>query len=316
MSQAPGQGPEGLPPASGPGPHRRDRHSAVPVFGILLVGLGVLLLLETIGVVGWGIWTELWRFWPVLLIALGVNMAFGRRYPWVAGVLVLVLIAASVWGAAAMSANGNGNLVSSTYQAPLGNAQSAQVSVDFGAGTLAVHSLPSGSDQLATAQLNTPRAQATVNLVRTGSQASLEFGFPSTGPFNFGTKANWDIGLSQTPAMGVDVKGGAADMTLDLHDLKVTQLNVNIGAASATVTMPANAGMTEATLESGASSIHIRIPDGVAARITSSSGLSSINVDTSRFPKVNDAWQSPGYDTAADRVDIVLKLGAASVDVR
>lgn len=53
-----------------------------------------------------------------------------------------------------------------------------------------------------------------------------------------------------------------------------------------------------------------------AAMFVSESGLSSIDVDGARFPKSSGVHMSPDYETAENRVDIELHVGAASVTVR
>ena len=69
-----------------------DRKQKDFVGPIILIVLGVLLLLNTTGVVPWEAWESLWRFWPVLLILWGVGIIFGRGSP--AGrIIVLALLA-------------------------------------------------------------------------------------------------------------------------------------------------------------------------------------------------------------------------------
>lgn len=46
---------------------------------LFLIAAGVLLLLNTTGVLPWSVWNILWRFWPVLLIAWGAAMILDGR---------------------------------------------------------------------------------------------------------------------------------------------------------------------------------------------------------------------------------------------
>jgi predicted membrane protein len=57
---------------------RRRRHSHGPgiVFAFLLIGAGVLLFLDNVGLFHFH---DIWRFWPVALIALGVSKLFETR---------------------------------------------------------------------------------------------------------------------------------------------------------------------------------------------------------------------------------------------
>jgi hypothetical protein len=40
---------------------------------LLVLGGGIVLLLNTLNVVSWAVWEDIARFWPVLLIAIGVS---------------------------------------------------------------------------------------------------------------------------------------------------------------------------------------------------------------------------------------------------
>lgn len=46
------------------------------VGGVVLVAIGVLLLLQNFGIFVWG---SLWKFWPVILVAVGISMLIPRR---------------------------------------------------------------------------------------------------------------------------------------------------------------------------------------------------------------------------------------------
>jgi hypothetical protein len=127
---------------------------------------------------------------------------------------------------------------------------------------------------------------------------------------------DWDVWLNGNIPMSVELETGANETRLDLQDTRVTELRLKSGASSTNVTLPAHAGNTRVDIEAGAASVELRVPDGVAARIRSHSGLSSISVDGVRFPQTGDGYQSTDYETAANRIDIEVKMGVGSVTVR
>jgi ABC-type polysaccharide/polyol phosphate export permease len=43
---------------------------------ILLICLGIIFLLNNLGILPWTIWLSLWRLWPVLLILAGLQAVF------------------------------------------------------------------------------------------------------------------------------------------------------------------------------------------------------------------------------------------------
>jgi hypothetical protein len=82
------------------------------------------------------------------------------------------------------------------------------------------------------------------------------------------------------------------------------------------VTLPAR-GASFLDVESGAASVNIRVPEATSARIHVEEGVSAINVDTNRFPRLNsNLYQSSGFDTAVDRAEINIESGLGSVTVK
>jgi len=65
-----------------------------PIGGILLLFLGVVFLLQTLGVLPWALWETLLRFWPALIIILGLSVLLRRYNVWLVSLLVIVILAA------------------------------------------------------------------------------------------------------------------------------------------------------------------------------------------------------------------------------
>ena len=129
-------------------------------------------------------------------------------------------------------------------------------------------------------------------------------------------RRTWTLALSDAIPLSVRVNTGASDNKIDLSALRVTRLKLDAGASSTKVTLPAHAGFTEVRGSTGAASLDIIVPEGVAARIHTSSALASVSVDRNRFPKAASGYQSPDYDTAANKVDISFDIGVGSISIR
>jgi hypothetical protein len=124
------------------------------------------------------------------------------------------------------------------------------------------------------------------------------------------------MALNNAVPLAITVKTGASDARLDLSDLQVTRLKLESGANSTRVIVPAHAGYTEIRGTSGAASLSVEIPEGVAARIRTSGALSSVSINRERFPKIEGEYRSPDYETAANKVDLKLEMGVGSINVR
>jgi hypothetical protein len=125
----------------------------------------------------------------------------------------------------------------------------------------------------------------------------------------------WRVGLTGAVPMDLQVEGGASKTVLDLRELRVRSLAIKTGASETRVTLPQAAGVTRVTSESGAAAVFFTVPEGVAARIRTKMGLGGSDIDTARFPRVGEVWESPDFATAENRVEIEAQGGLGSVAV-
>lgn len=292
-----------------------------PLFPILLIALGFLLLLQTTGVLSWHLWGSIWRLWPVLLIAIGINIILGARMPWVAGILIAAVLAIGIALAAfsgSFVGNGfsNGVETISSFHELLGETESVDVNIDFGAGELKLNSLPPGSPNLVEADFRGREAEVSVS--RSVGSADLDI---SNGDFSFdffrnNEGAEWNVSLSPSPGMSIDLDAGATEMDLDLTHLKVNYLSIDAGAADIEVVMPADAGDVNANIKVGAADLLIIIPEGVGARIDADTAAGSLSIDQGRFWKQGDFYLSPDFEQLANRIYLSIDSGASSVEIR
>lgn len=101
-----------------------------------LIGAGVVLLLNNLGVLDWGVWVVLLQLWPVLLIAVGLDLIVGRGSRLASlliGLVALGALAAGAWylGAAPATA-----AAVETVSYDVGGATRADVNLALGAGEL------------------------------------------------------------------------------------------------------------------------------------------------------------------------------------
>lgn len=58
---------------------QRPFYQGVSWGGIVLIILGLIFLLQTLGFVSRDIWNEIFKFWPVILILVGLNIVLNSR---------------------------------------------------------------------------------------------------------------------------------------------------------------------------------------------------------------------------------------------
>jgi hypothetical protein len=197
---------------------------------------------------------------------------------------------------------------------PLEGARQGRVRLSHGAGRLDISS-GAGMNNLVEGDFG---GGIDLDSRRNGDAMDVSLRVPvQVFPFSWwpGATLDWNVRLNREVPLALEVEGGANDSRIDLSDLLVNDLTLKSGASSTNLALPARAGMTRARVSSGAASINISVPEGVAARIRWRGGLSTVNVNQARFQRLGDSYQSPDYDTAANKVDLDVEMGVGSVTV-
>ncbi len=287
---------------------------------LILITLGVLLLLGNLNVLPLSFWEIGFRYWPLLLILVGLEIIIGRQSI-VGGLVILVLWVALVAGVLWLSfAQGGAPIAGGTTEQiaqPLGGIKSATVDLNIGVARTEVTALGADSNDL---MQGTCRHAEGTRVVKTYSVAGNEgrLALKEEG-LNFilggAGVSRWEIGLNPAIPIALRVNGGVGRATLDLAALNISSLNVDTGIGTLTITTP-RTGVTTMRVNGGVGSVMVAIPQGVAARIRVDSGIGATRVDQARFPKLGEVYQSADYAGAANRIDIEVDGGVGSIDIR
>jgi len=258
-------------------------------WGIVILVVGTLLLLNNLGVFSSLDLNIGELIWPLLLIVLG---------GWI---LWTSVIAPPTYE-------------TETLRVPLEGAETADVHLHQGAGVLRVQ-LGAESDALLDGTFSGGLKH---RIQRSGGRADVHLSMPPDTiwmPWGPNVSREWDVHLSDRIPLSLQMKTGASDARLDLTELQVTELSLETGASSTEVHLPAHTDLTRVNVEGGVASVRIHVPAGVAARIRSDSGLVDFHVDQERFPRTGDHYQSPDYDEAEHKIDLYVEMGVGSVKV-
>lgn len=288
---------------------------------LILITIGVLFLLANLGMLPLTFWEIAYRFWPLILILVGLEIIFGRR-SMIGALIVVVLWLALIGGVVWLSFAGGGILpttaaVTEPIAQPLGDIKSASVDLNIGFATTNVTALGADATDLMKGSFAHGESVRIVKTYNTaGSEGRLELRGEGADFMVFDSRnSRWDIGLNPNVPIALSVNGGVGSVNLDLSALNVTALNVAAGVGTVVATTP-KSGAATMRVNGGVGSATITIPDGVAARIRVSGGLGGVRVNESRFPKFGDTYQSADYATASNKIDIAIDGGVGSIDIR
>lgn len=295
---------------------QRKRWSTDSLFwGLLLVTIGVLMLVSNFGLVDVR-WGELWRLWPLLVIAGGLSILSSTHLLWrilsVVFILLIIGLIALVGTGTVQTDRGKVSEQTTSVDRQA-EASSAMIDIDAGATKLTVSS--EDMNEIVEAKLWSD----TLELEK---KSEFNNGVQRVNVSTH-TPNNWwvaprqndlDIKLTEQLPLSLVVDAGASSINLDLSRVNLTVLKLNAGASSSDVTLGAVAKNTSVDIDSGASSLTLRIPQDSGVLLRFDGGLSSKNFADLREVSENE-YRSNNYETAEHRIEIKLDAGLAKVDI-
>jgi hypothetical protein len=299
-----------------------DRRRRGGVVGpVILIGAGIVLLLTNLGMLSFDTWGTLFRLWPVLLIAVGLDILIGRR-SWlgslVIAVLLLAVLAWAILAGGNIVASGGVALSNDNVSQPLEGATRGEIRIASGAGKLRISAADENADliQGQVALANGERAVVDHNKVGDTMTFSLRSqGLPTNWPSG-STWANrvWDLKLNRDVPLSLSLDGSVGEGTIDLSQTKVTQFTMDGGVGQNRVTLPRQ-GQVTASIDGGVGDLTIIIPAGMEGRIHANGGLGQTNTPAGWTHHDNE-YTSAGYNGAQNRVDLTVNGGIGQITIK
>jgi cell wall-active antibiotic response 4TMS protein YvqF len=302
-------------------------------WGVTFITAGLVALAFQTGTIDADAASDVWRFWPVVIIVIGIAV-IAARTPF--AVLATVVAAVVVGGMAGTLVAGIPNGFSFGCE---GNAEqtiaddgsfgaTAEVDLSLNCGELDV-TTTTGSDWSVEADYaaDPPTITAGDDTLRVESGDDFSF-------FGFADADQaWNVLLPTDPDLDLEVDANAASSTLDLDGATLSRLSIDANAGEVVVMLPAatvdglsvsaNAGsisieVDEATelsgsVEMNAGSFELCVPDGVGLEITMSDDnvTFSHNLDERGLTREGDVW----HLGSGDAVSLSIEGNAASFEL-
>jgi hypothetical protein len=282
---------------------------AGPVF---LIGLGVVFLLNNFGNLPWNAWELILHLWPVLIIAIGLDIIIGRRSAWGALLSLVLMLGIAAGALLLIGAGASANNDAFTWK-PDANVTRINASLVPVVGSLRVNNLQEGNS-LAEAVLHTQKGE------------DIDKQMTSDGTFYINSQGNvffapvgkadrWKWDFSFTPSLPIDMKVsmGVGEIELDINHLQVDQLDVTLGVGKVTVVLPAKA--LHGKLNCAIGETMLVIPKGVEVQIKVKAGITSVKVPAG-FTHSGDIYSSAGYtNTDATRIELEIEQAIGELKI-
>jgi hypothetical protein len=289
---------------------------------VFWIGLGIIFLLGNLGVFAYNSWQVIFALWPILLIAIGLDIAIGRRSTLGAVVamgITIAILAGSLLFLGAGTTTGQ-TLPGDQISQPAQGATQAQEQIQPATGSLRIAAFSSGEDpqnliegQLRKYRGETVRSEYSVDGT-TGNyrlySSGISFVYVPNGSQGWG----WDLAMNPAIPVDLQVSIGAGDAILDLSELKINGLKVSMGVGQTTVTLPAE-GSFNGDLSGAIGELVVVVPSGAAVRIETTPALGATDAAPG-FEKTDHVYTTPGYSSAANKIDLKVSLAIGKITIK
>jgi LiaI-LiaF-like transmembrane region len=289
------------------------------VGAVIWGGLGVFLLLSNLGMMSNASWTVLLRWWPVLLIAGGLDLIIGRHSIWSA-IIGLVLGAALLTGVVwlSMGMSPTANIETYELQYELDEAETVYANLSATAGELTIKGGAEPGNAAEAVISKSANEEISDDYYVQGDRGY--FDLENDGLFilypafqSASAKSVWDVYFNEDTTLVLESQLVAGDQRFNLNKLNVKRFNVRTIFGRATVVMPRQGDFVgDAGVIFG--ELMVFVPEDAAVCIYTDTGLTSLDLPDG-FIREDDYILSPNADPNESCVELTAAQAIGTLRV-
>ena len=299
-------------------------------WGVILVALGVLLLLNTTGMVSISFWSYLWRLWPVILIAIGLEKVFSataslRPLAWLSPIVIIVTLAYAViagergggaiwwhddWSHFSDDTESDVYTWSETYSP---GTNRLDLVLQMTAGRLVLRGGAQSGNVLEgrlTYRGDKPRVRSEM------SGGTLTVNVSDRSRSSGRGRDQWIVKLNDSLPVQLTVGGAAARMRLDLSDVPLEMMTLSTAAGDVDLTLGSLVHAVDCHIASAAASLDVTVPAGAGVRVKRSSVLQGFSSGSLDLVEHGDVMETPGFESKSTQITLYVESVVSSLRLR
>lgn len=301
---------------------RRNRYRGSIAGAMILIAIGIVFLIANLHP-NIDPWPILLRYWPLILIFIGVGKIFDSfvfrdrsdaNKSDITGVSVAFVALILIFGLAIWhSHKTNPDTIHDTHAVELLGAKEVTADIRMPAGQL---TLTGGASRLLDAEFRYREQEGKPSVDYTVSGDHGQLTITQERRIHLGTTNNtWKLEFGGNEPLDVKLNMGAGQSDLNFRGLDLRHLEVNIGAGQMALdlTGPRNSDL-EADIEGGVGSATIRLPRDVGVRVHASGGIGSVSTDG--LTRDGDAYVNDAYGKSAKKIALEVHGGIGEINLR
>jgi len=294
------------------------------VFPIILVLVGGIFLYRSFEP-NFEPWPVIWKFWPLLLILIGLGKmwdamqgAKGNPRPGISigstvGVLLfVVIIVLLMWRSPSLAAR-HGRLVDHiTEVRDLQGVTSLDAVVSMTAGDL---DLSGGTSKAFEGEFDyaTNWARPNISYTVSGKSGDLNIFQENHGPL-LGPDNTWLVRLNDEVPIDLQIKMGAAKGNLNFRNVNLKQLRIEAGVGKIDVDLTGNrTADLNVDIHGGVGQAVIRLPKSTGVSVQAKGGIGAIT--TAGLTKQGDDYVNESFGHSVHTIHVEINGGIGNIDL-
>jgi hypothetical protein len=301
-------------------------------WGVFFIVLGAVPLAYHQGAVSMTTLGDAWRLWPLVLVGIGLGFVLSRTPAYFVGGLVVAaclgLVLGSLFAVGPQLGCGPGGSTTGSISQDGSFNGPAQVELNLQCGRASVTTSPDSQWHVSASNTGANNPDVTFS----ASSLTVSSGDQNGWWLDRGDE-DWNVALpsGQSIGLSVSIDAGDAHVSLGGASLSSASFSLNAGSLHADLTgarvgsiaVSTNVGASSlildgnssvsGTLSTNVGALNLCAPSQLGLSLKSSESLASSNLSSAGLVRVGDAWQTPGYDSAADKADFTVTTSVGSL---
>jgi predicted membrane protein len=313
--------------------NRRNDGDGIGV-GITLIFVGIIWMLDRLNWIDFSIINSISTLWPLILVVIGVNMIFRKRYVKIL-TWSLFLIALLAYGIIFPYNNFNfefkfgdmsmnvadekyiGKYISeSKYSEDDKTYKDGMFELNIPAGNIEISGMESKGIKYVVPDFMVDNSL----MVLTEDNGSILANFQPEDKF---LENNWrddynykfDFELGSETQWEVKINAGASEANLDFSNVNLKKLDINTGAGEINLKVGNLNDAVEVYLNSGVSEVDIKVPKGSGVELETNGIIAKDGLKRLGFEKYNGRYYSKNYEETENKVKIEVNSIIAEISV-
>lgn len=304
--------------------------------GVILISIGVLLLLNTTGMVDFGFWRWIGKLWPVILIAIGIEKIFSssqssnvRNLAWLSPIVIVGVVSyaviagqnddrSSTWSDRWQwnwEDTDEGPTSTYSWSEPFKpEAKRVELSLDMSGGRLTVRGgTDAGNVVVARVSMRGEKPKTTSSVTPDGAYR-IEV-VQRDKPDHRG-RDQWIMKVTDSLPIDLTIEGGAARMHLDLSALKVESLDLDAGAADVDIVLGSLVPTVTTDINCGAAALDITVPVMAGLRLYRDGVISRLSDNNLDLVDRGSYSETEGFSDSAVKIELRVTSALSSLRLR